>query len=231
MRQRGGKFPNIVAHHVDVRRCRPLWRRKRIGIKHAADRRAGFGGDASHKPLVGHIFEKHRRNFLGLDLTDDFGDVAGARLGLGRDPFRRDKAETIGRAKIAESIVRRYNLPPPGRNFGNFPLDLGIERVEPGEIGLRIAALGGFSCRVGGDQPIADFRDIDLGIGDRLPCMWVRPDAPFLAHLLRVYALRRSNHWRLGARRLDQTLDPAFETETVHQNESRSAEFFRIRRL
>jgi hypothetical protein len=88
---------------------------------------------------------------LGLDLADDFGDITGARLCLRRSAFRRDEAETIGRAEIAEGIVRRDNLPPPGRNFSDFRRDLFFECVELAEIDIRIGAIGRGALGVGGD--------------------------------------------------------------------------------
>ncbi len=79
---------------------------------------------------------------MGLNLANDIGDIAGARLGLGGNTFWRDKTETIGRAEIAEGIVRRDNLPPAGRNFGDIPLDLDFERIELAEIIIGIGAIG-----------------------------------------------------------------------------------------
>src|SRR5208337_1807612 len=171
------------------------------------------------------------RDFLGLDLADDFGDVAGACLRLRRNAFWRDKAEAIGRAEIAESVMGRDDLPAPRRNFRDFRRDVFLKYVELAEIIIRIGTIDRSATGIDSDQGIADIGNIDLGIGDRLPGMRVWPDTPFLAHLLRAYTLCRDNDRGLCAGRLDQTIDPTLQTEAVHQNEPCGAELFRVGRL
>src|ERR1700742_3925906 len=81
--QRAGQGLYIVPDEVNVSGGRPLFAGQTVRIERAADGRPGLRRDAADQALVADIFEKNRRNFLGLDLSDDGSDVAGRGLVFG----------------------------------------------------------------------------------------------------------------------------------------------------
>src|SRR4029453_5332294 len=85
----------------------------------------------------------------------------------------RDEFDAVGFLEIAKGIVARDDPAPVGRDGGDRRFDLGVERIELGEIGGGVRLIGVTPGGVGGDQRVADIGDIDLGVGGRLPGVWI----------------------------------------------------------
>ena len=99
--------------------------------------------------------------------------------------------------------------------------DLAVERVELGQITVRIGAKSRGVRRVGGDQRVADIGDIDLGVGDRLPGMRIGGAADLERH----DAVGRGHDRGLAAGGLHQPRQPALQTEAVDDRSLASAIF------
>jgi hypothetical protein len=107
-------------------------------------------------------------------------------------------------------------------NPGDRVPHLALERVELGEIGGGVRVVSGLAGRIGGNQRVADIGHIDFRIGDGLPGMRVGPAMVMVVTagpLARLYTFGRDHDRRLGAGRLDQALEPAFEAEPVHEHD------------
>jgi hypothetical protein len=79
-------------------------------------------------------------------------------------------------------------------------------------------------AEAGGGQRVANIGDIDFRVGDRLPGVRVRPSVVVIVvvaagTLERLDALGRDYDRRLGAGCLDQPLEPAFEAQSVDEDE------------
>jgi hypothetical protein len=105
LRQRSGKFPDIVAPHLDIGSGRSVRRRKRVGIKRATNLRSGFRASRrrEHPAARQHRIEEglsrcQRRGALGL--------WRGIRLQL----RRLVHVQAVGRGRRAGAQGRESRL-------------------------------------------------------------------------------------------------------------------------
>ena len=103
---------------------------------------------------------------------------------------------------------------------------LAVERIEFGQIGLRIGAKDRGIGGVGGHQRVADIGDIDLRVGDRLPGMRIGGGAD----AARRDAVGRGDDLGLAAGGLHQPRQPALEAKAVDDEKPGIRDLLRIRR-
>src|SRR5437762_14012505 len=84
--KRARQCPYIVPDHINVSGSVALFARQTVGIERSADPGAGLGRYPPDQAGIADTFEENRRDFCGPDLTDNAGDVAGARLGFRGNP-------------------------------------------------------------------------------------------------------------------------------------------------
>ena len=109
------------------------------------------------------VHSRHLGAPVQQDAGPDPGDVLGRRLRIGRHALGRDELHAVGAAKITECVVGRDDPAVVGGNLSDRRLDLLLERVELGEIGLGVGLIGALARRVGLAQAVADVGDVDLG--------------------------------------------------------------------
>jgi hypothetical protein len=108
-------------------------------------------------------------------------------------------------------------------------LYLGVERIELARIRCCVRLIHVLGRRIGGDQRVADVRDVNLRVRGRLPGMRIG-----VAVAVRVFRLARldapggDDHRRLGAGRFHQAIDPAFEAEPVGDHDLGVGEHLRV---
>jgi hypothetical protein len=213
-----------VADQIDIGRRIALGVGQRVGIERAADLGSGLARDLLHQPGVGHVLQKDRRDLLLLDLRDDGGHVPGRCLRFRRHALRRGERDAIGVLEISERVVAGDDPAAVGGNPGDHVPHLALERIELGEIGGGVRGVGVLAGGIGGDQRVANIGNIDLGVGHRLPGVRIRRSMVVIMTavaraLARLDAFGRDDDRRLGAGRFHQPLEPALETEAVHEHQ------------
>ena len=135
---------------------RPGCARQGIRIEHASYLRTGLAPDALQQSWIGHVLEEYRRHAGLAYLPYQRGHAGGARVGLVAQPDRGDELQAVGAGEVAESVVRGDNPSPLGWEARHGPADLGVQFLQGGFEGVRIAAIGVAAGRVGGAQRSLD---------------------------------------------------------------------------
>src|SRR3984885_639916 len=138
--QRARQRCYIVPDHVNVSGGIALFTGQGVGIERPADAGARLRRYSLHQTGVTDPLQEHGRYVFCFDLTDDFCNVPRAGLGFGGDANRRDELDAIAGRKIAEGIMGRYHPAAAFRNPADRLPHLAVERLEFGEIGLRVLA-------------------------------------------------------------------------------------------
>ena len=178
---------------------------------------AGLAGDALGEARVGDVLDKDRPNLMRPDRVDDLRDVAGADVSLRRHALRRDELDAVARGEIAEGVMGRDDAATLLGNGGDRLLDFRVERVELGEIGVGVGLIGLGALRIDGRQRFPDRLDINFGVGDVLPSVRILS----LFVLSRSDAFAQGEHLALAFGGSDETVEPAFKSEPVDENEPR----------
>lgn len=213
--------------------------RQGVGIDAPADTRAGLLGDPLDEAGIGNRLDEDGRDLLRPDLADQPRHVLRRGFRLGRDAARGDEADAVGRAEIGEGVVRGDDAALFGRHARERGADLGLQRVEFGEIGLRVGAVACRSLRIDGDQRVPDVDGVNLRVEHILPGMRIdlsmgMPVAMTMTMAVPARRLQRGDPFCghddrcLGAGSLHKPIDPAFEFEAIGDNERRLGEHLSV---
>src|SRR6266481_3289452 len=104
--------------------------------------------------------------------------------------------KTLAPGTGSENWLQELIFAPLGRDFFDRRPHLGVERIELGQIALRVRTKGRRVRGDSGSQRVADIGDIDFGVTDGLPGVRIG----FLAEIERSDSVARDDDRGLAAR-------------------------------